>query len=106
VDGPGIIATSELDRGTGIGTSGIISFKGSWKVEIGESTISFELETSTQETDVGIGAELLILLDEDLVLRRLVDIRRHSLPRDRLRVGLNAPFSLFPCCASSCPVAG
>lgn len=72
---------NELDRGAGVGTSGMISSYGNLKVEVGDSTISRELDTSTQETDLGMVMGMLEL-EEDLDLRRLVEILRQSLPSD------------------------
>jgi hypothetical protein len=85
------IAVKELVLGAGMGTSEMVSSNGRRKVEVGDSTIFREVETSTHDTDlgiVGVGVEL-----EDLDLRRLVDILRHSLPSDIERVGLNTFFS-------------
>ena len=51
------MAASELERGAGVGTSGIMSSSnGKRKLEAGEAMISLglEIETSTQDTDLGI----------------------------------------------------
>jgi len=85
------MAVNELVLGVGVGTSGIISSKGRRKVEVGDSTISREFETSTHETDLGMVGTLV--LEEGLALRRLVDILRQSLPSDTDRLGLNGFFS-------------
>jgi hypothetical protein len=85
-------AASELDRGAGVGTSGMTSSSyGNLKVEVGDDSISF-LEMSTQETDFGMAGTFPLFI-EDFVLRRLVDILRHSLPSDNDRVGLKTFFS-------------
>ena len=84
------MAASELDRGAGVGTSGITSSSyGNRKLEAGEDMISLglEIETSTHEMDLGI---LGISADEcGLDFRRLVEILRQSLPSDKERDGLN-----------------
>lgn len=88
------MATSELDRGAGVGTSGITSSShGSRNVEVGDDMISFglEIETSTHETDLGI--EGIGEAGDGLDLRRLVEILRQSLPSDMDRDGLKSFFS-------------
>ena len=88
------MAARELDRGAGVGTSGMTSSSyGNRKLEAGEDMISLglEIETSTQETDLGI---LGILPDEGgFDLRRLVESLRQSLPSDNERDGLETFFS-------------
>ena len=88
------IAASELERGAGVGTSGMMSSSnGNRKLEAGEAMISFdlEIETSTQEMDLGIRG---ISSDEGCFdFRRLVEILRQSLPSDMERDGLNIFFS-------------
>jgi len=85
------MAVNELVLGVGVGTSGMISSNGRRKVEVGDSTISREFETSTHETDLGMVDT--VVLEEGLDLRRLVEILRHSLPSDIDRLGLNGFFS-------------
>ena len=84
------MAASELERGAGVGTSGIMSSSnGKRKLEAGEAMISLglEIETSTQDTDLGIRG---ISSDEGCFdFRRLVEILRQSLPSDMERDGLN-----------------
>jgi hypothetical protein len=88
-------ATSELDLGAGVGTSGMTSSSyGNRKVDLGDDMIScrFEFETSTHETDLGILGIFSVFAD-DLDLRRLVEILRQSLPSERERDGLKIFFS-------------
>jgi hypothetical protein len=59
----------------------MVSSNGRRKVEVGDSTIFPDVETSTHDTDFGIAGGILEL-EEDLGLRRLVDILRQSLPSD------------------------
>lgn len=88
-------ATSELDLGAGVGTSGMtISSYGNRKVDVGDDMTScrFEFETSTHETDLGI-LGMFSVFEVDLDLRRLVEIFRQSLLSDNERDGLKIFFS-------------
>jgi hypothetical protein len=88
------MAASELDRGAGVGTSGMTSSSyGNRKLEAGDDMISLglEIETSTQETDLGILG--ILPAEGGFDFRRLVEILRQSLPSDNERDGLKTFFS-------------